>query len=138
MEMETMLANLTVLWCSDGSTAMRMKENLTLELREGIENVKQLKRGLTTPASPNMCKLVIDVEKPGEDLDHVDAIHHTDVESRQGLYPLLGRLQLPFTTKFISSACPGQSGPLNSALKQLQAEVVEGGFRKSYGQLVTC
>ncbi|KAH8978132.1 hypothetical protein EDB86DRAFT_2837041 [Lactarius hatsudake] len=38
MEMETMLANLTVLWCSDGSTAMRMKENLTLQLREGIED----------------------------------------------------------------------------------------------------
>ncbi|KAH9174104.1 hypothetical protein EDB89DRAFT_1904819 [Lactarius sanguifluus] len=39
MEMETTLANLTVLWCSDGSTAMCMKENLMLQLREVIEEL---------------------------------------------------------------------------------------------------
>ncbi|KAH9068127.1 hypothetical protein EDB83DRAFT_2314658 [Lactarius deliciosus] len=46
--------------------------------------MKQLKCGLTPPASPNKCRLVIDIKKPGH------------------------------------------SGPLNLALKQLQAEVIAG------------
>ena len=127
IEMEATLATLTVLWCSDGSVATRMKGDLELQLQEGIEDTKRLKRVLTsTLAGPNQCKLVIDIEKPGENPNHGYTIHHTDVKNRPRLSPLLGRLRLPFTAKFIPSACPGQSAPLNSALKQLQAEVVEG------------
>ncbi len=69
--MEATLATLTVLWCSDGSVATRMKGDLELQLQEGIEDTKRLKRVLTsTLAGPNQCKLVIDIEKPGENPDH--------------------------------------------------------------------
>lgn len=106
-EMEATLATLTVLWCNDGSVAMRAKENLELQLQEGIEDLKQLKRVLASnPAGPNTCK-PIGIENPGEDLDHERTIHLTDVENRQRPLPLPGRLRLPFTAKFIPSACPG-------------------------------
>ncbi|KAH9016472.1 hypothetical protein EDB84DRAFT_1443105 [Lactarius hengduanensis] len=58
IEMEATLATLTVLWCSDGSVATRVKGDLELQLQEGIEDTKRLKRVLTsTPVGPNKCKL---------------------------------------------------------------------------------
>lgn len=81
-EMEATLATLTVLGCNDNSVTMHTKKNLELQLQEGIEDMKQLKRVPTSnPAGPNTCKL-IDIEKPGEDLDHEHTIHLTDVKNR--------------------------------------------------------
>jgi hypothetical protein len=107
IETEAILATLTVLWCNDGSVAMRAKGTLELQLREGIEDTKQLNHVLSNNLTgPNTCKL-IDIEKTGEDLNHEHAIHLTDVANRQKLHPLPGRLRLPFTARFIPSACPG-------------------------------
>ena len=121
--MEAILATLTVLWCNDSSVATRTKEDLELQLRDGLKDMRQLKSALTSnPAGPKTCRL-IEIEKPSEDLDHEYTIHHTDINNRRKLHPLSGTLRFPFTAKFIPSACPALSGPLNSALEQLQAEV---------------
>jgi hypothetical protein len=116
-EMETMLATLIVLWCNHDPVATRTKEDLELQLQKGIKDLKQLKSVLTRkPAGPSTCK-VIEIEKPSEDLDHAYIMHSTDVKNRRRLHSLLGRLRVLFAAKFIPSACPGLSGPLNSALK---------------------
>jgi len=126
IEMERILATLTVLWCYHNPVAMHAKEKLELQLQKGIEDLKQLMRVLTSiPAGPKTCRL-IEVEKPSEDLDHEYTMYHADLKNRRRLHSLPGRLRVLFTAKFIPSSCPGLSGPLNSALKQLQAEVLEG------------
>lgn len=90
--MEATLATLTVLWCNDSSVATRTKEDLELQLQDGLKEMRQLKSALTSnPAGPNTCRL-IEIEKPSEDLDHEYTIHHTDANNRRKLHPLFGRL----------------------------------------------
>src|ERR1700744_568890 len=125
MKMESMLAALIVLWCDDSSAAMHAKGDLERQLREGIEDLKRLKRMLTSNTGLSTCKL-IEIENPSKHVDHEYTMHHTDIKNRQRLHPLLGKLRGPFTAELIPSASSGQSRPLNSALKQLQAEVNEG------------
>ena len=134
-EMEAILAALIVLWCDGSSLAMHTKEDLEQQLREGIEDLKQLKRALTSnQAGLKTCK-VIEIENPSEHLDHEHStMHHTDINNRQRLHPFLGKLRGPSTAELIPSASSGQSRPLNSALKQLPAKVNEGGCRKDDGQ----
>jgi hypothetical protein len=132
-DIEKMLAILTVLWCHHNSVAMHTKEDLELQLQKGIKDLKQLKSMLTSnPAGPSTCR-VIEIEKPSEDLDPEYTMHHTDLKNRRRLHSLLRRLRVLFTAKFIPSACPRLSGPLNSALEQLQAEVLQGRCQKNYG-----
>lgn len=134
VEADVTLAALTALWCSSSLVATHLKEDLELQLREGIEDMKRLKHALAgAPVGPGTYRL-IETEKPGEDLNRERAAHGTDGKNRRSFYPLLGRLQLPFAAKLIPSARPRQPGPLNSTLKQLQAEVVEGRLRKNYGR----
>jgi len=72
--MEVSLATLTTLWCGDSLVATHVKERLEIELREGIEDMDQLAHVLiNTLAGPNTCK-VIEIEGPGEDLDHEHTI----------------------------------------------------------------
>ncbi|SRR6266404_7504380 len=74
--MEVSLATLTTLWCGDSLVATHVKECLEIELQEGIEDMDQLAHVLITGntlAGPNTCK-VIEIEGPGEDLDHEHTI----------------------------------------------------------------
>ena len=126
MGMKATLVAITILQCNDSSMAMSVKENLKTDLSRAIE---EMNRVLTTTSRPTQAitmPRVISVEKPSEDLDCECMAHHTDINTRRRVYPFLGRMQLAFTAKLISSACPGQSGSFNLKLKQLQAQVIEG------------
>ncbi|KAI9439151.1 hypothetical protein H4582DRAFT_2075806 [Lactarius indigo] len=102
IEMEATLATLTVLWCSDGSVATRVKEDLELQLQEGIEDMKRLKRVLaSTPAGPNKCKLVIDIEKL--DKDFLRSLEGCNSLLQRSLFQVLVQDSLDHTTRSSSN-----------------------------------
>jgi hypothetical protein len=89
MGLEATLAAVTVLWCQDGSRAMSVKEGLRRDLRKSIEEINNVKQVLTTTAITT-CR-TISAEKPSEYLS-CEHTTHTDLNERQRLYSLLGRM----------------------------------------------
>jgi len=91
MGLEATLVAVTVLWCQDGSRVMSMKEGLRRDLRKSIEEINNVKQVLTTTAGAiTMCR-TISAENLSEYLSH-EHTTHTDLNDRQRLYSLLGRM----------------------------------------------
>ena len=91
MGLEAMLAVVTVLWCQDGSRAMSMKEGLRRDLQKSIKEINNVKQVLTTTARAVTTCRTISAEKPSEYLS-CEHTTHTDLNDRQRLYLLLGRM----------------------------------------------
>lgn len=89
MGLEATLAAVTILWCQDGSVAMRLKENLKTDLRKSIDESNNVLT--TTTAGPVTASGIISAQLPSEDLSRKRTTH-TDINNRRGLYPLLGRV----------------------------------------------
>jgi len=120
--MMMMLAAVTIIWCQHGSIAMRLQDELKMNLRKSIDDIDNFKHTLTNTTATGAT--MIRAQRPGEDCSH-EHIAYIDVNNRQGLYPLSGRMQLAFIAKLVPSTCSGQSGPLYSKEKQLQPPVTE-------------
>ena len=91
MGLEATLAAVTILWCQDSSRAMSVKEGLRKDLQKSIEEINNVKQVLTTTAGAvTMCR-TISAGKPSEYLS-CEHTTRTDLDERQGLYSLLGRM----------------------------------------------
>ena len=66
MGLEATLAAVTILWCQDGSVAMRLKENLKTDLQKNIDESNNLLA--TTTAGPVTVCGIISAQLPSEDL----------------------------------------------------------------------
>ncbi len=91
MGLEAMLAAITVLWCQNGSRVMSVKEGLRRDLWKSIKEINNVKQVLTTTARAITTCRTISAEKPSEYLSH-EHTTHTDLNDRQRLYSLLGRM----------------------------------------------